>query len=125
VLVVEVVLPGGGVVAHVAARGLVAQPLAQVALGVPAALRELLRRRRALRERAVEPEPVADHGETGRAGRAGVGHDLADQPGEFVVVHRLSFAWPVGCRPWERGSAVALSALSQDLSPRSQFGSAC
>jgi len=53
-------LVGVRVELHVAARALIAQPFADVALVGPGAFRQLSRRDRTVRQFAVQPEPVTD-----------------------------------------------------------------
>jgi predicted ATPase/DNA-binding SARP family transcriptional activator len=91
---------GGRVVVDVATGGLAAQPLGEVARVAAGAVGELLGCRRALGERAVQPEPVTDHHLTGGAGRAEIGDELPEELGELVVVHHC-------CSQWKGRPAVA------------------
>ena len=72
-------LVGCGVVLHVSARALIAQPFADVALVGSGALRQLGRRHGALRQFAVQPEPIADKYQRRAHRGAEIAHRLAEE----------------------------------------------
>jgi hypothetical protein len=97
------------VVLDVAARSLRPQPFGEVARGRADALGELLRGRGARRERAVEPEAVADdHPRPPRSWRE-IAHEAAEEVVELVLVDRHLVA-SLSELPGA-GSVVAPSAL--------------
>jgi len=82
----------GRVVGHVAAGGLVAEPLADVPFGGAGAGGQRGRRDRpGARHRLVKAEPVADVQQQPRDGRAHVGDGLPDEGLEPGLVDRVRF----------------------------------
>jgi hypothetical protein len=112
--------PVGGVVLHVAARRLVAQPFADVALlGVGARCQLRRRHRLAVGHRPVQTQPIADHDEHGAHRGSGVldepRHELI-QAGivDRLVVRRHVVPSPiVGADPRARPSSQRQTAVSR------------
>src|SRR6185437_4677480 len=110
----------------VARRGLAAQPFGEVARVAARAVGERLRGRRALGERPVEAEPVADRHPTRRARGAEVVDHAPEELQHLVVLHRgFSFSRGHGTRLRTRGGtalACAVAALTAGMLCRGAGG---
>ena len=117
-------------VAHVAAGGLAAQPLGEVAGVAAGALGQLLGGGRALSQRRVEAESVPDHHPAGRQGGAQVSYHAAHELHQLVGVDGHAGAPSpglvgAGCcctrprsRAWGQGVAGCFSPVATRLQQR-------
>ncbi len=110
----ERVFAAGRVVLDVAAGGLAAQPLVDVAGCGAGPLGQLLRPQRSVREGPVQPEPVADHDVARRHGGAEVADEpVQEAPSRCLVDRHVPLLCPVpgGTTPVNARPAAGASAL--------------